>query len=375
MKHPAYLLLLIFLLAACAPAATAMPALTPTVGTQTPAPVVRAVLFYSPTCPHCQYVLIEVLPPLVRKYGSQLQIVGIDVLQPGGQALYQAAVARFNIERLGVPTLIVGEDVLFGSVDIPEKFPGSIEKYLARGGVDWPDIPGLAGALGTPQPAVTPTSTPPPITPTPTPIPGPLDNLARDPTGNGLAVAVLVGMLIAAVYAIFYFLRTPGAPLTALRAWAVPALCLIGIGVAGYLAHIEMTHSVAFCGPVGDCNAVQQSEYTRLFGLIPISLLGVIGYLAIMIAWAAGRHGRGRLADLAALALLAMTAFGTLFSIYLTFLEPFVIGATCAWCLTSSILMTVLLLLSVPSGKLAFTRLNLSSKNKPQGGQHAKAQK
>jgi uncharacterized membrane protein len=37
-----------------------------------------------------------------------------------------------------------------------------------------------------------------------------------------------------------------------------------------------------------------------------------------------------------------------LFSIYLTFLEPFVIGATCAWCLTSALIMTLLLWAAAP---------------------------
>jgi uncharacterized membrane protein len=38
-----------------------------------------------------------------------------------------------------------------------------------------------------------------------------------------------------------------------------------------------------------------------------------------------------------------MALLGTLFSIYLTFLEPFVIGATCIWCITSAIVITLLL--------------------------------
>ena len=35
---------------------------------RTPSPdaVVRAVLFYSPTCGHCEYVITEVLPPLSK---------------------------------------------------------------------------------------------------------------------------------------------------------------------------------------------------------------------------------------------------------------------------------------------------------------------
>jgi uncharacterized membrane protein len=52
-----------------------------------------------------------------------------------------------------------------------------------------------------------------------------------------------------------------------------------------------------------------------------------------------------------------MTVAGTMFSIYLTFLEPFVIGATCAWCLTSAVLMTLLMLFSVKQGKYALDRL------------------
>jgi len=62
------------------------------------------------------------------------------------------------------------------------------------------------------------------------------------------------------------------------------------------------------------------------------------------------------------LSLLGMTAFGTLFSIYLTFLEPFVIGATCAWCLTSAIIMNVLLWLSLMPAKLALSYLHRERK-------------
>lgn len=49
-----------------------------------------------------------------------------------------------------------------------------------------------------------------------------------------------------------------------------------------------------------------------------------------------------------------------LFSIYLTFLEPFVIGATCAWCLTSAILMTALLWLSITPARRALSVLRSS---------------
>jgi len=361
--------------------------------------VVRAVLFYSPTCPHCYQVITEDLPPLLEKYGDQVQIIGVDTSSPGGQVLFQSAIERFNIppEHQGVPMLIVGETILIGALEIPEQFPALVERCLAQDGIDWPDIPGLRDALATGQPesSATPTPTLTPgaashannsgtATPQPEPTltqeilpvhpptaefsatqlsidanPGLGERLARDPLGNTLAIMVLVGMLFS-LAATFNLLR----PATALvhPAWPsiwIPVLCLIGMFVASYLAYVETAQVLAVCGPVGDCNTVQQSEYARLFGVLPIGVLGLAGYLAILGAWLVGRYGSKRLASLASLALLGLTLFGVLFSVYLTFLEPFVIGATCAWCLASAAIMTLLLWLSLAPGKSALSHFVL----------------
>jgi uncharacterized membrane protein len=168
-------------------------------------------------------------------------------------------------------------------------------------------------------------------------------------------VVVLVGMLASVVWAVILFKDTNGTSLKANWGWIIPLLCIIGFGIAGYLAYVETTNTTAVCGPVGDCNTVQQSDYARLFGVLPIGMLGLVGYVAIFIFWLVARYANDGLADLAAISLLIMTIFGTLFSIYLTFLEPFVIGATCAWCLTSAILMTILMLLTVRPAKAALS--------------------
>jgi uncharacterized membrane protein len=65
--------------------------------------------------------------------------------------------------------------------------------------------------------------------------------------------------------------------------------------------------------------------------------------------------------DQARVTLFALALVGTVFSIYLTFLEPFVIGATCAWCLTSSVVVTVLLWLSAGPGIAAWARIRGST--------------
>jgi uncharacterized membrane protein len=287
----------------------------------------------------------------------------------------QAAIQRFNIpsERFGVPTLIVDGVVLVGSLEIPQQFPGLIEKYLAQGGTDWPAIPGLAEMISA-QAAPEPTD----VAAAPVEValepqlaaaitenlplaaqPAAVDawaNVMRDPISNGLALLVLFGMIVSMVVVLVPG-RTPiGRSQPAWREWAIPVACLIGLLVAGYLAYVETAHAEAVCGPVSDCNTVQQSEYARLFGVLPIGVLGLIGYAAISIAWWIERRSHSALKRLAALALVIMTLGDTLFSIYLTFLEPFVIGATCAWCLTSAILMPALLLLTVTPRRLALIR-------------------
>jgi uncharacterized membrane protein len=354
-------------------------------------PVVHAVLFYSPTCGHCELVINGTILPMIEKYGDQLQIIGIDVTQQEGQVFFMSAMQKFNLESAGVPFLVIDNMYLVGSLDIPEKFPGLVETYLAQGGVDWPNIPELLEAIahsseaGTATAAVAnaqtdiPTATVPvpsgtvqttpvpaivsPSVPSSTATPDVIglhtetsnwrDIFSRDQAGNTLSVFVLLGMLGSIAWAVILFRSTNGTSLKGNWAWSIPLLCVIGFGVAGYLAYIETTNTTAVCGPVGDCNTVQQSKYARLFGILPIGVLGLVGYVAIFVSWLIARYARNNLANFAVIFLFTMTAFGTLFSIYLTFLEPFVIGATCAWCLTSAILMTILMLLTVRPAKTA----------------------
>lgn len=355
-------------------------------------PVVHAVLFYSPSCSHCYYVINEVLPPLFEQYGNQLQMVGISIASPDGYDVFLAALDLHGIapEYGGVPFLVVGDTYLLGDVDIPQQFPGLVEYYLSQGGVDWPLIPRLpellAGMDSTQDAQETPAEETPTLAPTvtgqseampaSTPVEEPdsialvgeetiglWDRLAQDPAGNSLAILVLIGMVVALGWSIWSLARPVARQTGSTSLWLVPILCAAGLGVAGYLSYVEVTQVEAVCGPVGDCNTVQQSEYARLFGVLPIGVLGMVGYVAIIVSWLFARWAnKGAIRDLGALALLTMTVFGTIFSIYLTFLEPFLIGATCAWCLTSAVLMTILMLLSVAPGKQALNRLVLMYK-------------
>lgn len=361
--------------------------------------VVQAVLFHSPTCSHCHFVIDNVLMPMIEQYGDKLQIVSIDITQPGGQELYQAAVERYQItpNRNGVPTLIIGDTVLVGDQEIPQQFPPLVKNYLAANGIGWPDIPGLAEVISaqtnpaTASPTATlkptatatmratskatlpprPTSeistaTPPPTEPTSTPpaavimdkdsnLPQPQSPPA-DPLGFALGTIILVGMVMALGYALLLTVQGQIAGnypmllrldrLPHVSSWAIPLLSLMGLGVASYLAYIEISQVEAFCGPIGACNVVQSSPYARIFG-VPVALLGMLNYVVVIILWSGQKFLDARLSNLSTLGLLGLTICGTFFSIYLTLLELLVIHAICVWCLSSAVIATALMLMGV----------------------------
>jgi uncharacterized membrane protein len=208
---------------------------------------------------------------------------------------------------------------------------------LSAGGVDFPKIQGLAEVLAA-QGIIQDTSTP-----SQAGGPGFVQKFLRDPFANTIAVIVLLGMVFILILTLVHFLQGVDRRMYDWPHWLVPVFALLGLFVAGYLSFIELTKTEALCGPLGDCNSVQSSPYAYLFGILPVGILGAVGYLSILAAWLIAEFGPQSLRKFAALAAWGMAWFGVLFSCYLTFLEPFVIGATCAWCISSAILITLVL--------------------------------
>jgi len=325
---------------------------TPVSAASAGGPVARAVLFYSPACQHCRDLIRGYLPSLLDQYGSRLQILSVNAADPAGRKLFQAAVTRFKVplRDRGVPAVVIGDHFLSGGIDVSEQLPMLVAQYLSHGGVGWPAVPGLSGAMTASGALVT--SSPSRLLAVTEQSDGVLDRLARDRWGNTAALIVLAGML-AVVGTVVW--RSPGIwraiaaarrPRGSWKVYAAAALTALGLCIAGYLAYVETTHSVALCGPVGDCNAVQQSTYARLFGVLPVAYVGMAGYLLIGVALGISRLASRTASLAAARALFLLTLCGVLFSVYLTALEPFAIGATCAWCLSSAVIVTLLLLLN-----------------------------
>lgn len=117
----------------------------------------------------------------------------------------------------------------------------------------------------------------------------------------------------------------------------VAALAVVGAAIAGYLTWVHYAELQPFCvGGGGACERVQSSPYAELAG-VPVAVLGLAGYLAVL--------GSLALPDRSVTTFLALVGAG--FSAYLTYLELAVIHAVCQWCVASAVVMTALAAASV----------------------------
>lgn len=401
-----------------------------------PADTVFAILFYSPSCPHCHTVIDEHLPVMDAEFGDQLQVIGINVTVPAGGALFNAACDAFDTQNRcgGVPMMLIGETIMIGSYEIPTLAPDLIREGIANGGIPIADFEGSqemfnqwllvygmeaeeSNTAGSDEAATTAEATDSATASVDASVfeaeeLSIWERFNQDTEANMMAIAVLLG-LVASIASVFWLgqngkldytssvvklafaigggaslfvvgsillnggedtgvLIAAGAVLLLLlaalvmyrspetRRWCVPTIAVAGLIVASYLAYVEVSEVEAVCGALGDCNTVQQSAYAKLFGVLPIGVLGVIGYIGILLAWGLTQANEN-LRQLGQGALLLLTLVGAAFSVYLTFLEPFVIGATCAWCLTSALTMLLLLWLVAPLGWNSLQNLRSNS--------------
>lgn len=127
----------------------------------------------------------------------------------------------------------------------------------------------------------------------------------------------------------------------------VTALALIGAFVAAYLLLYKLgAFGTILCGDSG-CETVQNSPWAYFFG-VPVAAWGLAGYLAILVTAFLGTHPRFADRRWVSFGLLFLTGAALLFSIYLSYLEEFVIHAWCMWCIVSAILSTVAFGFSLP---------------------------
>lgn len=311
-------------------------------------PEVRAVLFFAPDSPQYQDLFAFLLPGLLERYGGRLEISAIDVSEDPGFELYQATAARFGLSTKldAAPTVLVGASAMVGLMEIAGRLGDGFEQ-VARipGAADWPQLPGLEGLPGflsagtrnldlrTAQEAAAAVEEGPDPS-------SAGESSALDRIVNASGLIVLVVMAFVLLQSLWRLRRRD------LRSGSVVDTLLLvalvaGLGISGYTAYTALADVAPMCGRAGGCAEVQQSEYAKLFG-VPMGVLGLLAYASILVAWLFARRlspagGGWRWVP------WAIAFFSVLFSLRLTALGYFVIGASCPWCLGSAVSISVVL--------------------------------
>jgi uncharacterized membrane protein len=127
--------------------------------------------------------------------------------------------------------------------------------------------------------------------------------------------------------------------------WSALVLAILGILDSIYLTWVKFTGSYATCGPIGNCEAVNSSRYAEIAG-IPIALIGIAGYLAIM-ALIVLEAKLPNLEETLRLVFFGFTLTGTIYSVYLTYVEVAILKAICPYCVISAVLMLLLFGISI----------------------------
>ncbi|GAC1411205.1 MAG: hypothetical protein NVSMB53_06520 [Gemmatimonadaceae bacterium] len=126
----------------------------------------------------------------------------------------------------------------------------------------------------------------------------------------------------------------------------VAALALAGIFISLYLTLYKLGVIGELSCTIGSCETVNSSKWSRFLGL-PVAAWGLLFYLDVFLLSVLGTLRRFE--DLAVISrvLVAQAAIGVLFSAWLTYLELGVIHAICIWCVTSAVIVTLILLVGI----------------------------
>jgi uncharacterized membrane protein len=148
---------------------------------------------------------------------------------------------------------------------------------------------------------------------------------------------------------------------------AIALLALVGLFVALYL----WLHALGFggaikCGASGGCETVQTSQWAIFLGL-PVAFYGVVGYFTVLIVALASLRPAAMVQPRWNLLLLLLATIGVLFTVYLTYVELFLIHAICRWCVGSAVIITLIWIVSLLSLRSPAPRTDRGVSQPPRG--------
>jgi uncharacterized membrane protein len=126
----------------------------------------------------------------------------------------------------------------------------------------------------------------------------------------------------------------------------VAALALAGIFISLYLTLYKIGVIGELSCSIGSCETVNTSKWSRFLGL-PVAAWGLLFYLDVFAVALVGTMRRFEFEPVISFVLVGEAAIGVLFSAWLTYLELGVIHAICIWCVTSAVIVTLILITTV----------------------------
>lgn len=127
--------------------------------------------------------------------------------------------------------------------------------------------------------------------------------------------------------------KKPSSPIPKWISWWFAALSFIGFLDASYLVAKHYLGTALNCPFFGNCEQVTTSQYAVIGG-VPVALLGAIYYLIVFILAIAYLDSENKkILYFAA----RFTILGFLASLWFLYLQLFVIGAICIYCVLSAI--------------------------------------
>ena len=128
---------------------------------------------------------------------------------------------------------------------------------------------------------------------------------------------------------------------------AAAILSLVGLADALYLTVEHLTGNSVQCTIISGCSEVLSSKYAAVSG-VPLAAIGAAAYFSVFSLATLAAFGYGFARTLLALLVTAMF----LVTLWLVYLQAFVIGEFCQYCLLSAAVTTALLVVVILARRL-----------------------
>jgi len=114
------------------------------------------------------------------------------------------------------------------------------------------------------------------------------------------------------------------------------ALEVIGLLIAGYLVHKRKKNEHVVCLIGEDCQAVLESKYNTVFGVVHNDVMGLLYYIVMIILLNFLKFEVGP-AEWWLIAVQALAIIGGIMAVMFMFIQWRVLKAWCFWCILSNI--------------------------------------